>query len=201
MTAPQEEVYCTRAAWECSRDGVCSGMFCGKLLSSKGLAGWPVGSRIAKWIETRKRKGISMRPFIILIGLGIFVLPAQAQTMGVRTAVRASGGGGGGTGTSATRSLPSLPATRFAVIVTAGSNATFEPSAFVPYNQAVEAGATAPKAAVFMNFREALAAGRAQIDGQSTPMVRVADGMRNETRSKTSVTFIQDQSGRVVKID
>jgi hypothetical protein len=69
----------------------------------------------------------------------------------------------------------------------------------MPYKRAVAAGTSAPKAAVFMNFREALAAGRVESEARSTSVVQAADGIRKEPRSKAIVTFIQDQSGRVVR--
>lgn len=89
------------------------------------------------------------------LGLAVLILgfsvPAHAQaprTMGMTGgsgpggAMNTSGGGGAGSaiGSVSFQTLPSIPPSRLPSTAVSGSNATFEPSTFLPYDQAVAAG-------------------------------------------------------------
>jgi hypothetical protein len=97
-----------------------------------------------------------MRTVGILIGVILLVLicsaPAHAQLSG-----------GALSNSSLTgpmfRTLPSIPPAEFRVITVSGSESTFLPSSFLPYDQAVALGAANPSRAVFMNFDDAVRKG------------------------------------------
>jgi hypothetical protein len=88
---------------------------------------------------------------ILILGLSI---PAHAQraaagmTGGAAGGALSNGGGGGGYGGSgggiggstSLQTLPSIPPARLPSTAVSGSDATFEPSTFLPYNQAIAAG-------------------------------------------------------------
>jgi len=110
-------------------------------------------------------------------------------------AVNASGGLSG----VSFPTLPANPATQFRMIVATGSGASFVPSAFLPYEIAVEEGDSSPAQSVFMTYRQAIAAGIAELDAKPRSVAQAAQENRKRERAKTNVTFVQDQAGRVVR--
>jgi hypothetical protein len=144
----------------------------------------------------------------LLVGLGVLALctvPVQAQSLGGSHGGRASGGSGGfinsssGSGGASFAALPANPATEFRMTVATGSGATFVPSAFLPYEMALEEGDSTPGQSVFMTYRQAVAAGIAELDGKPISVAQAAQENRRKAHAKTSATFVQDQFGRVIR--
>jgi len=88
-----------------------------------------------------------------LLGLAVLILglsvPAHAQSRSAFVPAGSTGGvvsnggggyGGGGGGVSDFHTLPSVPSTTFRSTAVSGSDATFEPSSFLPYKEAIAVG-------------------------------------------------------------
>ena len=88
-----------------------------------------------------------------LLGLAVLILglsvPAHAQSRSAVVPAGSTGGvvsnggggyGGGGGGVSDFHTLPSVPSTTFRSTAVSGSDATFEPSSFLPYKEAIAVG-------------------------------------------------------------
>ena len=104
-----------------------------------------------------------MRAVGILIGVILLVLicsaPAHAQIWGGSFSPNSLSG-------PTFRSMPFNPPTEFHGITVSGSDSTFLPSSFMPYDQAVALGSADPARAVFMNFDDAVKKGLANQTAQ-----------------------------------
>jgi hypothetical protein len=139
-----------------------------------------------------------MRSLIVLGILVLFAVPAHAQLGGTVGA----GAGIGNSGGLAKASFPSMranPVTQFRVTVASGSDSTFAPSDFMPYEAALAAGSADPVRSMFLNYREAIAEGIAERAARPKSIADVARENRKQKRSVAYAVFVQDQLGHVVK--
>lgn len=115
----------------------------------------------------------------------VFSVPALAQNnRGASSAPTPYAGGGGGSGSLGAgggaygNRLPSYPAARFATS-TASGDASFAPSSFLPFDQAV-------------------AEGNAEAANVQKPVGQVAAENNAAPRAKAKYAFVQDVNGKVV---
>jgi hypothetical protein len=137
----------------------------------------------------------------LLLAFSVLVLcavPARAQfgsTVGSGGSINQSGG----LGAVSFPYLSSNPPTQFRILVATGSDAGFVPSAFLPFTRAVAVGDSSSSAAVFMEYRQAVAAGVAELAAKQKSLAQVARENRSKDRPKSAIAFVQDQSGRLVR--
>lgn len=148
-----------------------------------------------------------MKTLMLLSILVLCALPARTQTVGAgatvgygqainsMTSLNSSSGLSG----VAFPRLPSNPATKLRVTVIVGSSATFVPSSFLPYSQAVEAGTASRAYSPFVNYHEAIAEGMAELAAKPESVARAALENRSEERPRANAAFVQDGFGRVVR--
>lgn len=148
-----------------------------------------------------------MKLLLGFCAFALLALPSPGQTVGMGAAV---GGGsslnaagsinalGGMAGVALPR-LPSSPATSFRIQIASGSEGSFVPSAFVPYNLAVLEGVSSRDRSLFMNYGQAIAEGLAELAAQPKSVAQAARENRREERARAGLKFIQDQSGRVIR--
>jgi hypothetical protein len=148
-----------------------------------------------------------MKTSMLLSILVLCALPAEAQTVGSGASVGsgqainsvASLNSSSGLSGVAFPRLPSNPATQLRITVIVGSSATFVPSSFLPYRQAVEAGAAGQAYSLFLNYHEAIAEGMVELAAKPKSVAQAALENRSEERPKASAAFVQDRFGRVVR--
>lgn len=99
-----------------------------------------------------------------------------AVSNGVGGGGGAEGTGGGMTGPTSFHTLPSIPPASLRSSAVSGSDATFVPSSFLPYSQAI-------------------AAGRAVLDEQHSSVAEAAAENSREHRSKAKAAIIENAAG------
>ena len=128
------------------------------------------------------KRAIGVAAFILF-----FAIPAHAQrgaaAGGSSTALQFSGGGGGGGfgGDSGARPLPSYPPAHFKISDVSGSQASFIPSAFLPFHRAV-------------------AVGQAMLDAQKKSAV-VAAAADDAAKPRAKVAVVQDANGNPIIVN
>ena len=149
----------------------------------------------------------SMKTFMLLSILVLCALPAKAQTVGTGASVGSGqainsmtslNSSSGLSGVAFPR-LPSNPATELRITVIVGSGATFVPSSFLPYSQAIKAGLATRAYSPFVNYHEAIAEGMAELAAEPKSVAQAALENRSEERPKANAAFVQDRFGRVVR--
>ena len=123
------------------------------------------------------KRAIAVAAFILF-----FAIPAHAQrgaaAGGSSTSMQFTGGGGGFGGDSGARPLPSYPPAHFKMSDVSGSQATFIPSAFLPFDRAV-------------------AVGQAMLDAQKKSAV-VAAAAEDAVKPRAKVVVVQDANGNPI---
>jgi len=126
--------------------------------------------------QVTMRRAIAIAAFILF-----FAIPAHAQkgaaAGGSSTSMQFSGGGGFG-GDSGARPLPSYPPAHFKMSNVSGSQASFIPSAFLPFDRAV-------------------AVGQAMLDAQKKSAV-VAAAAEDAVKPRAKVVVVQDANGNPI---
>lgn len=148
-----------------------------------------------------------MKTFMTVGILSLCAAAASAQTVGGGASVgrgpainsSASLNSSGGLSGVTFRHLAPNPATQLHVTVTTGSSAEFVPSSFLPYVQAVEVGTFRRGYSPFVNYREALAEGIAELTAKPASVAQAALENGKEGKLKANDRFVQDQCGRMIR--
>ena len=144
-----------------------------------------------------------MKTFMLLSILVLCALPAKASGRGsvgsgqAINSVASLNSSSGLSGVAFPR-LPSNPATQ-PYHGDRGVERHVRSSRFLPYRQAVEAGAASQAYSLFLNYHEAIAEGMAELAAKPKSVAQAALEKRSEERPKASAAFVQDRFGRVVR--